>query len=55
MASKIAMLSTQMEADRRGVGAVLEEIRALRQSVEGMRADFLQRLTRVETRLDQGK
>lgn len=53
--SQVEMMRMQVESDRKGVASILSEIRALRESVESMRADFLQRLTRVETRLDQNK
>lgn len=53
--SQIQMMHVQMESDRKGVSSILTEIRALRESVDSMRADFLQRLTRVETRLDGSK
>lgn len=49
---KVQMLSSQMESDRRGVTMILEEIRQMRTSVESLRADILQRMTRVETKVD---
>jgi hypothetical protein len=55
LGAQIQLLHIQAETDRKGVSAILTEIRALRESVDSMRADFLQRLTRVETRLDQNK
>lgn len=54
LSSRVAMLSGQMDNDRRGVNAILEELKSLRTSVDTMRTDVLQRMTRVETRLDQG-
>jgi hypothetical protein len=55
LSSRVAMLSAQMDSDRRGVSSILEEIKSLRVSVDTMRTDLLQRMTRVETRLDQSK
>lgn len=55
LSSKVAMLGSQMDMDRRGVSAILDELKSLRISVDTMRSDLLQRMTRVETRLDQGK
>lgn len=54
LSSRVAMLSSQMDSDRRGVSAILDELKSLRVSVDTMRTDLLQRMTRVETRLDQG-
>jgi hypothetical protein len=52
MRTQIKMLSQQMEVDRKGTAIVLEEIKLLRASVDLMRTDILQRLTRVETRME---
>jgi len=53
LSGKVNMLAQQIESDRQGVRAVLEELRQLRNSVEAMRAEVLQRITRVETKVEQ--
>lgn len=50
--TQVQMLAQQMDSDRRGMNGVLDELKALRSSVDLMRSDILQRLTRVETRMD---
>jgi len=50
--TQVQMLAQQIDSDRRGMGGVLEELKALRSSVDLMRSDILQRLTRVETRIE---
>jgi len=50
--TQVQMLAQQMDSDRRGMSGVLDELKALRSSVDLMRSDILQRLTRVETRMD---
>lgn len=50
--TQVQMLAQQMDTDRRGMNGVLEELKALRGSVELLRSDVLQRLTRVETRIE---
>jgi hypothetical protein len=49
---RVRLLSAQLESDRRGSAAILDELRSLRTSVDTMRADVLQRITRVETKLE---
>ena len=46
------MLAQQMDSDRRGMSVLLEEMKQVRSSVDALRTDILQRLTRVETRMD---
>lgn len=53
LSGKVNMLAQQIESDRQGVRVVLEELRQLRSSVEAMRAEVLQRITRVETKVEQ--
>jgi len=55
--NRVEILSQQIDTDRRGLTNLCDEIKGLRTSVEALRSDVLQRLTRVETRLDsnQGK
>lgn len=55
--NRVEILSQQIDTDRRGLANLCDEIKGLRTSVEALRSDVLQRLTRVETRLDsnQGK
>lgn len=50
--NRVAILSQQMDTDRKGMAMLCDEIKGLRTSVEALRSDVLQRLTRVETRLD---
>ena len=53
---RVDMMSTQMDIDRRGIATICDELKGLRGSVDALRADMLQRMTRVETRLeDQAK
>ena len=49
---QVQVLAQQMESDRRGMGVLLEEMKQLRGSVDLLRSDILQRLTRVETRIE---
>lgn len=51
--AKVSALAMQLEADRRSANAVIEELRALRSSIDTMRADLLQRMTRVETQMER--
>lgn len=55
--NRVEILSQQIDTDRRGLATLCDEIKGLRNSVDSLRSDVLQRLTRVETRLDsnQGK
>lgn len=55
--NRVEVLAQQIDSDRRGLATICDEIKGLRVSVDAMRTDVLQRLTRVETRLDsyQGK
>lgn len=55
--NRVEILAQQIDTDRRGLASICDEIKGLRTSVEALRSDVLQRLTRVETRLDshQGK
>ena len=49
---QVHMLAQQMDSDRRGMSVLLEEMKQVRSSVDALRTDILQRLTRVETRMD---
>lgn len=49
---QVQVMAQQMDNDRRGMGILLEEIKQLRGSVDLLRSDILQRLTRVETRIE---
>lgn len=49
---QVQILAQQMDSDRRGMSVLLEEIKQVRSSVDALRTDILQRLTRVETRMD---
>ena len=49
---QVQVLAQQIESDRRGMGILLEEMKQLRGSVDLLRSDILQRLTRVETRIE---
>lgn len=50
--TQVQMLAQQIDTDRRGLTVLCEEIKGLRASVDTLRSDVLQRLTRVETRID---
>ena len=52
LGSDIGSLRQQIEGERRGNGAVIDELKLLRQSMDALKSDLQQRLTRVETRLD---
>ena len=49
---QVQVLAQQMDSDRRGMSVLLEEMKQLRGSVDLLRSDILQRLTRVETRIE---
>lgn len=53
--SRVDMLSQQIDTDRRGLASICDELKGLRSSVEALRSDVLQRMTRVETRLEDQK
>lgn len=53
--NRVEVLSQQIDMDRRGMANLCDEIKGLRTSVETLRSDVLQRLTRVETRLDSNQ
>lgn len=53
--SRVDMLSQQIDTDRRGLSSICDELKSLRGSVEALRSDVLQRMTRVETRLEDQK
>lgn len=46
------MLASQIEQERRGSNAVIEELRHLRASVDTLKSDILQRIAKVETKLE---
>lgn len=46
-------LDMKIESNHTSNTVVLEEVRAIRSSVESLRADILQRVTRVETRVEE--
>lgn len=50
--TQVKMLAHQMDSDRRGMSVLLEEMKQLRSAVDLLRSDMLQRLTRVETRIE---
>lgn len=52
LSGKVMVLTQQLESDRQGTRVVIEELRQLRNSVESMRAEVLQRITRVETKVE---
>jgi hypothetical protein len=49
---RVRLLSAQLDSDRRSASAILDELKSLRSSVDTLRADVLQRITRVETKLE---
>jgi predicted dinucleotide-utilizing enzyme len=52
LAVELANVRQQLEQDRRGAVGVLDELRALRGSVDTLRVDVLQRITRLETQME---
>lgn len=53
LSGKVSALSQQIDTDRRTANGVVEELRALRASIDAMRSDLLQRMTRVETQMEK--
>jgi len=49
---RINTLSSQMDSDRRGMNSIVDELRHLRTSVDSLKADVLQRISKVETKLE---
>lgn len=49
---KVDALGAQMERDSRGEDTLRGDINRLRETIESMRADVLQRLAKVETKLE---
>lgn len=52
LSGRVNMLSQQIESDHKGMIVVIDELRQIRTSLEGLRTDVLQRLTRVETKVE---
>jgi hypothetical protein len=52
LGNDISSLRQQVEGERRGNSAVIDELKMLRASMDALKSDLQQRLTRVETRLD---
>jgi hypothetical protein len=52
LSGKVEGLAQQLDSERRSGQAVVEELRLLRTSIDAMRTDLLQRMTRVETRIE---
>lgn len=52
MDGRINILASQIDAERRGSTAVIEELRQLRTSVDTLKTDILQRIAKVETKLE---
>ena len=52
MRGRIEALATRLEGSSQSSTQLLEEIRAIRSSVESLRSEVLQRITRVETQID---
>lgn len=55
LTNKVIMINAQIDSDRRNMSNVLTEMQAIRQSIESLRSDILQRITRVETKLEEKK
>lgn len=55
LGNKVAMINAQIDNDRRSMASVLGEMQAIRQSIESLRSDILQRITRVETKIEEKK
>jgi hypothetical protein len=49
---RINMLASQIDSERRGSASVIEELRQLRTSVDTLKSDILQRIAKVETKLE---
>lgn len=45
-------LRGRLEGEQRAVVTLVDELRGVRASIDGMKTELLQRLTRVETRID---
>lgn len=52
ISGRVNMLSQQIESDHKGMVVVIDELRQIRSSLESLRTDVLQRLTRVETKVE---
>jgi len=52
LSGRVNMLSQQIESDHKGMIVVIDELRQIRTSLESLRTDVLQRLTRVETKVE---
>lgn len=50
--SQFDMIAKEFEIERRGSAVILEEIRSLRTSVDSLKSEILQRVAKVETRLE---
>ena len=51
--AEVGMLKEQMQRDAREEDSLRGDIRQLRDTIESMRADVLQRLAKVETKLEK--
>lgn len=50
---QVGMLKAQMDRDSRDEDSLRGDIRQLRETIESMKADVLQRLAKVETKLEK--
>lgn len=50
--SQFDMIAKEFEIERRGSAVILEEIRSLRTSVDSLKSELLQRVAKVETKLE---
>ena len=53
LSTKISMISTQLDTKRDDESRIIEEIRGLRASVDTLKSDILQRIAKVETKLEE--
>ena len=53
LSTKISMISSQLDTQRDDESRIIEEIRGLRASVDTLKSDILQRIARVETKLEE--
>jgi hypothetical protein len=53
LSTKISMISTQLDGKRDDESRIIEEIRSLRSSVDNLKSDLLQRIAKVETKLEK--
>lgn len=53
LSTKISMISTQLDTKRTEESRIIDELRSLRTSVDTLKGDLLQRIAKVETKLEK--